>query len=735
MHTPPLVCRVKPHLVQSGACLLLLVSLVAVPALAADCPSSCSCLLPAKAKELGYWDYCGGKQTICGYDLQKNAKYCYLIPVTCPPSCSCYSLEEGKMKGYTLCGGTRTLCGYGPNQVPEYCHQPPVTEEPPTCPLTCLCLETKMALESGYEYCGGKQTNCGEDATGHPLSCFEKPVTPAPVPITCPASCSCYTLEDGKQKGYTLCGGTQTLCGYGANQAPMFCHEPPVTVTPATVQVPQKCSPSCSCYTQEEGTQLGYSLCGGKRILCGYGENQIPMYCYQPPSTTVTLPVVARETASPCFETYVGSGSLKTSSDGSLNCSVQITASDRHGALLLQQGTQVLDPTNHPVITLSIVRAASTGLPDIPPDEHFRYLGYAYHFLPEGARFDTPVVINISLSEDEWDTVKGEDLVIRGYNAQESLWENQPTTIHPEGRSVTANVYHFSIFALFSRQADTGSPDDTSITQSGNIQWIGIPAIPLEHASVAGLVVGMITIIGGAFLSDSGVFRRLQKSDLVRSFLKGEMAGMMSRVEVEKRKISPQVSGSEVSILTVREIAVIAGSAAVFALAFIIKYKIAVPWSTLLIFLLMGGIATIVHELSHRLFGRHYGYPSELQFWGLGAITMLITSWIFGTVFAQPSRTLMKGKADASDLQEVIVRVAGPLVNLLFAGISFLLIPLGGYLTVMGTAGFSMNLLTSVVALMPVKPMDGERIFRWNRLIWAVIWIPIFMIYCSFFIF
>jgi len=726
----------KHHALLIFLSLLFLVSLVTVPALAVDCPSTCSCLLPAKAEELGYPEYCNRNPSVCGYDLLKNEKFCYTIPVDCPSTCSCYTLEDGKVKGYPRCGNTLTLCGSAENQHPMYCHQLPVTQKPVTCPPTCSCLATKPSLEAGYQYCGGNQTVCGEDDLGNPLSCFEKPVTPAPVPVTCPPTCTCKVPEKAEAAGLPVCGENRMFCGTMQSGIDQYCYSLLTTVTTTTTPttaVPVTCPPSCACYTREDGAKLGYTLCGSTLTLCGY-KNQVRMYCHQPPGT-VTVPVVGQATPAPCFETFTGSGTLPLNPDGSLECSVQITASDRQGALLLQEGTQVLDSTDHPVTTLSIMRAASTGLPDIPPDEHFRYLGYAYHCLPEGARFDTPAVINISLGEDEWNTVEGEDLVIRGYSARESRWEDQPTTIHPEGRSVTANVYHFSIFALFSRQGDTGSPDDTSLTQSGNIQWIGIPAIPLEHASVAGLVVGIVMIIGGAFLSDSGVFRRLQKSDLVRSSLKGETAGMMSRVEVEKRKISPQVSGSEVSILTVREIAVIAGSAAVFALAFIIKYKIAVPWSTLVIFLLMGGIATIVHELSHRLFGRHYGYPSEFQFWGLGAITMLITSWIFGTVFAQPSRTLMKGKADASDLQEVIVRVAGPLVNLLFAGISFLLLPLGGYLTVMGTAGFSMNLLTSVVALMPVKPMDGERIFRWNRLIWAVIWIPIFVIYCSFFIF
>jgi Zn-dependent protease len=331
--------------------------------------------------------------------------------------------------------------------------------------------------------------------------------------------------------------------------------------------------------------------------------------------------------------------------------------------------------------------------------------------------------------------MEGKDLVIRQYLTGESRWEDLPTTVHTDERTISATLDHFSTFALFSRTSP-GAPNETAANEQGNIQWKGTPlfaAIPAQYAPLAALAVGMIAIIGGALAGEPGP-RTRKITGTVESTLKGETAGMMGRVEAEKRKIGPRTSASETSMLSSRELAVVAGSAVLFAVAFVLRNKIAVDWGTLLIFLLMGGVATIAHELGHRLVGRRYGYPSELQFWALGSGTMLLTAWIFGTAFAQPSRTVMKGAATASDVHDVIVRVAGPLVNLLFAALSFLLLPLGGYFTVMGTAGFSMNLLTCVVALMPVKPMDGERVFLWNKLAWAVIWVPIFLVYCMFFI-
>ena len=679
----------KKHLFLSVICFLLLVSLIAVPAPAATvtCLSSCSCLLPAEAKNLGYSGYCSDKQQVCGYDLQKNEKYCYTKPVTITT--------------------IRELI---------------VTVRP---------FVTTTA-------------------------------TTTPVPITCPSGCSCFTLEEGSKSRYSLCGGKQILCGYDATRQPQYCHQPPVTVTTTTAPLPVTCPSSCSCFTLEEGRINGYSLCGGKQILCGYDANQQPQYCHQSPvsvTTTTTISVIRDVPrlatnvttvvpvtikgvfGSPCFETYIESGSLKLDNDGSLMCSVQITSRDRSGAILLQEGTQVLGSNNYPVPMLNITRTESKDLPSVPSDENFRYAGYAYHCLPEGTRFGDPVMISISPGEDDWSTMNGDDLIIRGFNSRESSWENQSTTIHANERKITANVSHFSIFALFSRQAtvNASSSYNTTVPQPEGTQWKGTPVarvIPPEYAPLAAVTLGMALIIGGALAPDSGVFRRIRKFfDIIEDYVKSATEGLISRIEIEKRKISPHISGSDVPILTFRELAVIAGSAAIFAIAFIFKDKMGVQWSTLLIFLIMGGVATIVHELGHRLSGRYYGYPSELQIWGLGSVTMLITAWFFGTVFAQPSRTVMQGMMKDAETHEVIVMVSGPLINLLFAGISFLLLPLGGYLTIMGEAGFSMNLLSSVCSLIPVKPMDGERVFRWNKLLWALIWLPIFVIYCIFFIF
>jgi hypothetical protein len=131
--------------------------------------------------------------------------------VLCPSGCSCLlPAEAAKINTPGLCGGKQMVCG-GDAKNEKYCYERPVT----TTTVVPLIIVT------GYQL-------------------FTTTPTTGPVLSSCPAGCSCYTLEDGKKNALPLCGGTQILCGYTPNKQPKYCHGTPVTVTTtATVPVEQ----------------------------------------------------------------------------------------------------------------------------------------------------------------------------------------------------------------------------------------------------------------------------------------------------------------------------------------------------------------------------------------------------------------------------------------------------------------------------------------------------------------
>ncbi|MDD1679234.1 MAG: hypothetical protein LUO93_08665, partial [Methanomicrobiales archaeon] len=47
------------------------------------------------------------------------------------------------------------------------------------------------------------------------------------------------------------------------------------------------CPSGCTCISSAEAQKMGYSLCGGNKIICDYDLQKTPLYCYQKPTTTV----------------------------------------------------------------------------------------------------------------------------------------------------------------------------------------------------------------------------------------------------------------------------------------------------------------------------------------------------------------------------------------------------------------------------------------------------------------
>jgi len=202
----------------------------------------------------------------------------------CPSGCVCTTAEEAKKLGYQLCGGKQIICGYDQYQKPLYCYSKPApSPPPPPCPTGCTCLTVDEAKNLGYQLCEGKQVVCGYDQFKRTKYCYSKPPAKPP-PVTCPQGCVCTTAEEAKKLGYQLCGGKQIICGYNQYQNPMYCYIKPAPPPPA------RCPEGCKCLTVEDAKTLGYQLYQGKQMLCGYDQLNRPMYCFAGPTPPPPAP-------------------------------------------------------------------------------------------------------------------------------------------------------------------------------------------------------------------------------------------------------------------------------------------------------------------------------------------------------------------------------------------------------------------------------------------------------------
>ncbi|MFI5259039.1 MAG: metalloprotease [Candidatus Limnocylindrales bacterium] len=118
--------------------------------------------------------------------------------------------------------------------------------------------------------------------------------------------------------------------------------------------------------------------------------------------------------------------------------------------------------------------------------------------------------------------------------------------------------------------------------------------------------------------------------------------------------------------------------------------------ASLAVWVVLGFIALLIHELGHALAFRHYGVESSISFWLLGGITV-------------PDD--QAAAARLSDRQLLVVTVAGPLVGLVIGGVTLaaglaageaarpIRVPIFLWLFV--------NLGWAIFNLMPIPSLDG----------------------------
>lgn len=139
------------------------------------------------------------------------------------------------------------------------------------------------------------------------------------------------------------------------------------------------------------------------------------------------------------------------------------------------------------------------------------------------------------------------------------------------------------------------------------------------------------------------------------------------------------------------------------------------------------GPGFIFHELSHKFVARHYGFWAEFRMWPQ-MLAMAILISLVGFLFAAPGATYISG-TNISKSENGIISLAGPLTNAAIAALFFPLFLFGGSLSAIGAFGTWVNVALGTFNLIPFGPLDGAKVFRWNKVIWLVTIVPLAVAY------
>ncbi|KAF5060572.1 hypothetical protein DSECCO2_324260 [anaerobic digester metagenome] len=145
-------------------------------------------------------------------------------------------------------------------------------------------------------------------------------------------------------------------------------------------------------------------------------------------------------------EVFTGNAPLTTSAAGVVLEPVTVTTEDKAGAVTISEGTVARDGDGNPLGEVTCAEAPPAEIPPAPPGTN---IAIALVCGPTGATFDPPATLTYTLSSEEWAGIgEGATPKVMWYNPQSGEWQEIAATVDPATRTVTAQVDHFSIYAL-----------------------------------------------------------------------------------------------------------------------------------------------------------------------------------------------------------------------------------------------------------------------------------------------
>ncbi len=143
--------------------------------------------------------------------------------------------------------------------------------------------------------------------------------------------------------------------------------------------------------------------------------------------------------------------------------------------------------------------------------------------------------------------------------------------------------------------------------------------------------------------------------------------------------------------------------------------------------LLTVGSGFILHELAHKYTAIHFGAYARYNVWTLGLLLAVIMAFAVGIVFAAPGAVYIYGQ-HVDRRKNGLISAAGPATNLVL-GLFFILL---GFtvpaLKEIAVLGANVNFFLGAFNMIPFFPMDGSKVFAWNKLVWAALLAPLLIL-------
>jgi Zn-dependent protease len=143
--------------------------------------------------------------------------------------------------------------------------------------------------------------------------------------------------------------------------------------------------------------------------------------------------------------------------------------------------------------------------------------------------------------------------------------------------------------------------------------------------------------------------------------------------------------------------------------------------------LLAVGTGVGLHEVMHKVVAQRYGHWAEFRYDPRGLLMAFVFAAAIGFLYGAPGATWISGAVTRE--QNGRISAAGPLTNIAIAAgliAAYLVLPrgssLGGLLLLSySLQAASVNAFLAAFNLLPVLPLDGAKVWAWNKPVYGVL--------------
>ncbi|MEB3844957.1 MAG: M50 family metallopeptidase [Desulfurococcales archaeon] len=136
-------------------------------------------------------------------------------------------------------------------------------------------------------------------------------------------------------------------------------------------------------------------------------------------------------------------------------------------------------------------------------------------------------------------------------------------------------------------------------------------------------------------------------------------------------------------------------------------------------------VGLVLHELAHRYVSRRNGLYAEFVAYKPGLLLTALSGFIPNIILITPGYVKTTIYSYVPGLEKAITRsvAAGPATNLILSLLGYLAAHVAGSTeTHIFLADFaSINAWVAFFNLLPIPPLDGSKLFRYNKMLWGAL--------------